>query len=226
MKSLFLAATLVVTPLHAAVLSNYTFTGNSLAATTPTAGVTAGSVTNGGGLLLKQSGFNLGGGSSNPALGWSSGQLIPGSVSEALTQNQFFTFTLTPNAGQRIDLSSIAFYGNLGANTNVARSFELQASTNGGDFATVGSGTLVLNTTGPSALFDITLTSYTAITSQTTFRYVPYDVAYDGLSWNDGNWIRFDDITVNGTVSPIPEAGGMALMAVGLVGLASRRCRA
>jgi len=225
MKPLLVASFVLSAPLHAAVLSQYTFASNTLAATTTGSGVSAGTITNGGGYTLKQSGFNLGG-SGPQALGWASNQSVPGSVAEALSQNQFFTFTLTPNAGQQISLTGITFLGNAGADTALARSFELQVSTNGTDFSTIGTGTLISGGTGANATFGFSLESYTAITTQTKFRFVAYDVANDDVTWSDGSWIRLDDITVNGTVSPIPEPSGIALAALGLLGLATRRRRA
>lgn len=224
MRSLLFASSILIAPMHAAVLSQYTFAANSLAATTQASGLTAGSITNGGGLSVKQSGFNLGG-TGTPALGWSSGGSVPGSVSAALTSNQFFTFTLTPNAGQQINLTDITFYANIGSDVSLARSFELQVTTNGTDYSPVGGATLTRDSTGAGAQFSYSLASYTNITSQTRFRFVPYDTTITG-SWSDGSWIRLDDITVNGTVSPIPEASGIALTAVGLLGLATRRRRA
>jgi len=227
MKSLLLITIGLAAPLHAAVLSSYTFASDSLSATTSAPSISAGAVTNGGGLVLKQSGFDFLGSSSGPrAVGWASALAIPGTVGEAITNNQFFTFSLTPAGGQQMDLTNITFNANIGNAASVARSFELQASTNGGTFAAVGTGTLILNGATTSAAFNFLLTSYTGITSQTTFRFVPYDAGFAATPWNDGNWIRLDDIIVNGTVSPIPEASGVALMAVGLLGIASRRRRA
>jgi len=211
---------------RAVVLLKYDFgtaTEANLNPSTTGAGVTSTAIGNADGLEKRNSGITYAGSSGPRVLGWQGLGNVSGSLSEALDEGQFFTFSLTPIAGQKMDLTNITFFANTGATTGVARTFVLQVSTDGADFATVGTSAMPFDTLTSAALFDIPLSSYSNITTQTTFRMAFHDAANDGAAWGTGNWVRMDDITVNGVVSPVPEPSAALIGALGAVALFRRK---
>ncbi len=210
----------------AAILLKYDFgtaTEANLNPSTTGPGVTSTAISNPGGLIKRNSGINYAGSSGPRVVGWEGVGNVSGTLSQALVANQFFTFSLTPVVGQKLDLTNITFFANTGATTAIARTFELQASTDGTNFATVRIAEMPFNDLTSAALFDISLASYTNITTQTTFRISFYDATNGGATWSSGNWVRMDDITVNGTVSPIPEPSACFLGFAGMLAFLRRK---
>ncbi|MGE9294273.1 MAG: hypothetical protein ACQKBW_11720 [Puniceicoccales bacterium] len=131
------------------------------------------------------------------------------SVSSTLSNETYFSFTLTPDAGQQIAFDSLTFTAQ-GGGSSVYRAFYVFSSATGFEAADVlesgiqeGEATDTLNSTGET-LYTITFSSL-VVTSETEFRfYIDSD--------STGRTVIFDDITVNGTVSAVPEASTTALV--------------
>ncbi len=208
----------------AAVLVKYEFTADatSLVPTTTGSGVTSANILSASGLSKQGSGVNFTGSSGPRVLGWQGSGTISGNLSEALTANHYFTFTLTPTAGQKMDLTNLTFFSNVGGTALVPRTLELQVSTDGTNFNSAGTQTLAFDDLSSTALFNMSLAAYSGVSTQTTFRIALYDLERDNVNWGSGNWVRFEDITVNGTVSPIPEPSAAFLGSIGALALFRR----
>lgn len=103
---------------------------------------------------------------------------MPASHADAVSQNKYFTFTLTPVSGQQMTLSNLTFFGNVGANTAIAQSFTLDVSTDGTNFVAAGTGTFTVDSA--TDFFSIDLSSYINVITQTTFRMSFHDSVNGG----------------------------------------------
>lgn len=211
----------------AAVLVKYDFgtaAEANLSPSTTGSGVTSAAIVIASGLSKQNSGVTFAGSSGPRVMGLLGTSAVSGNLTESLAASQYFTFSLTAVPGQKMDLTNITFFANTGASgREIARTFELQVSTDGTNFTTVGTSAMSYNDLTAAALYNISLASYSGITAQTTFRMAFYDAENDNDNWGGGNWIRLDDITVNGTVSPIPEASTVPLGALGVLAFFRRK---
>jgi hypothetical protein len=231
-----LAVLATVSAAHAAVLVSFdmsTIAGTNstkgFVASTVDAGVTA---TN----LLKKNLTNASpvntvtyGG--NSAGTWTTGTAQAAiNIDTTLTNANYITFSVTPIEGSSMTIESISFGAAASSNSTV-RSIYLFSSATGftasdlllSDANALGGGTLALRAGGVLSSYSLTLTdpAFTGITGATEFRIY----LQTGSANQD---IDFDNITLNGTVSVIPEPSSFALLAAGLtlgLAVAGRRRR-
>jgi len=154
----------------------------------------------------------------------------------ALTNNKYFQFSIAANAGTVVNLSSLTFNVQRGG-AGTPRGFFVETSAD--NFATpvavTGSPALTANTTNPIGN-DVntvrpTFTMVTADLSAATFQNIQnqpggalifriYNYAPAA-----GNSLDYDDITVNGTATAVPEPASAGLLGLAAMGLLARRRR-
>ncbi|WP_269522713.1 hypothetical protein [Coraliomargarita parva] len=154
------------------------------------------------------------------------------SEAEALANNTYFTFTLTPDENYEINISEISFY----AWVNTAGPYDggnynyfLRSSVTGDTTL----GTYTDNTAVNSSIVPTTDVQGTIVLSeQLSLQGVTEAVTFTIGVYSDikptAGFMRMDQIEVNGTVSAIPEPASWALSASVLalfVGVARRRKR-
>ena len=141
-------------------------------------------------------------------------------VDAAGTTGYYFSFTVTPDAGKKLNLTTLNFYyGDAQADASTlnlglwssADSFATQvgstlswspATTTVGNFETTSSGTQY-------ATLDLSAPAFQNLTAATTFRIYGWD------STNVSGQLRIDDVQLNGTVVPEPRAallGGLGML--------------
>jgi hypothetical protein len=158
----------------------------------------------------------------------------------AITNGNYLAFTLTPNAGYTMSLSSITFQAASGSTSLTSnRAFFLVSEATGGTFSAssavlrtdrtpVGGGTManqaatITNTIPTDYSVDLSgITRFQSISSSAiqTFRlYIQVPTTTQAVT--------FDDIIVNGTVTAIPEPSTFAAFAgFATLGLAFYRRR-
>ncbi|WP_269523063.1 hypothetical protein [Coraliomargarita parva] len=148
----------------------------------------------------------------------------------AITAGDYLSFTLTPEAGQQIELTSFTFYIAASHNANIAQFTGSAFLTDSSD-SNIGDGDIVIDRLSPpegttsvensvywSSVQTITLSGATTITEATEFRFYVYS---DGVDVDTGGGdptpgfyqiVRFDGLTLNGTVSAIPEPATTAIL--------------
>jgi len=107
--------------------------------------------------------------------------------SAALDGNDYFEFTLTPNAGYRIDFTNFVYTAQ--ASASGATAFAFRSSVDGYT-STIGAAT------GTGATLDLTGVAYQNITTAITFRFYGW-----AASLSTGTF-SINDFTFNGTVTP------------------------
>lgn len=193
---------------QASVIVDYQFLSNSLAPTSTDPNVTAGSISAGSGLTIGASPANT----------------LPISTSStssalALTNNSYFEFTVTPNAGYQMDLSTMDLTG--GKQTGFTASYAIRSSIDA--YSTnIGAGVVTANypTTGQ---YVSDISPLFAVTVPTIFRVYIWGN-------NPANNPIFTQVTLNGTVRlATPEPSTIALVGIaggmGLARLIVRRRR-
>ncbi len=243
MKNKIHAATicsvLLTVSAHSAVIVNYAMTGAAtpsgpinLAPTEFNPSVTATSLTNQAGGATT-GGFNYAG--NNLASSWGVAVGATGTTfAAAIANGNFVQFSVSPVAGQQINLTNITFRAAIGTTSTTSnRAFFLASETATASFTnastvlrtdrSTGGGGGIASQASPvgntvMTAYDVSLSSLPAITGTRFFRL--YTQAPD-----IGQALTFDDIVVNGTVSPIPEPSSAALLAGGLLLAAARRRR-
>lgn len=218
--ALFSAALFSVTSLQADVLALWDMqtTPNSTKVnpTSVGAGLTAGVLTPMN--LNAPAGITL---LSDAYIAWSrSAGTSDTSLAAALAENTYFSFTLTPSVGQALTVTSISFDAVAGTAGPSDRSFYVLADktgfTTGGMLLTgstvSGSPLMPYNTTPSDVNFSADLSAnslFANISDSVTFRIY---LRTPTTSQNIG----FDNLTVNGVVTAVPEPSSLALL--GLVG--------
>lgn len=190
-----------------------------VAADQTAAGVTVGDLTRGAGL----SQFETKSFSSQPVLRFVNSV---GATTEAaaVSGNVYAEFSLTPTAGNKLDLTTLTLDA-WSASSTASRSFFVRYSP---DPTFAFSSTLIPATSAPSSGSSPAAVSgninITDLTSAIYFRIYGFDPG----SGSPNRGLQYDNITVSGSVSPIPEPSTYALMGgLGLVGFAGyRRWRA
>lgn len=139
----------------------------------------------------------------------------------AVIAGNYITFSITPEAGYQLDLTSISFQVASGSTSLTSnRAFYLVTESNTANFSSSstvlatdrtpgGGGTIpvqeatVTNTIPKD--YNVDLSSFSGITTTQYFRFY--------LQAGIGQGITFDDIIVNGTVTAIPEPSTYAALA-------------
>lgn len=128
----------------------------------------------------------------------------------ALSRNKYIEFTVTPNVGYQLDLSTLTLDLQRFDATS-ATSFTLRSSL---DSYATNIGTITGFPTNPTAYanfsFSLSAPAYQGLTSSITFRIYEY-----GASAALGA-VRHDNLTLNGDVVVIPEPSTYALVMAGL----------
>jgi trimeric autotransporter adhesin len=202
-------------PSYAVVLGIYEFTSGSQAASSVNSNVTFTNFAASSGLsgvAYNATGFSGAGAKAN---GWTT----TNSLTDAVTNNDYFQFALEAISGQRLtSLSQITL--NAWRDNNGPQSLQFQYSTNGTNFTSIGStlspgsgGNASQTNNWASLTANLSGIALGDGTSQVTFRLYGYNA---GNANGDGH---FDNVSVDGEVQPVPEPttilGGMAALGVG-----------
>lgn len=219
-----LATGVVGAAVEAAVLSQYTFptvntsneTGSMYQPTTLASGVTGTAITDPNSTIIFQSSDAAMAPAHAPYL-----RVDPNggaaTSAAAVTANKYFTFTVNADAGNELDLSDLTFLVARGGG-GTPRGYTVRSSAD--NFA-ANLGTADVGTVRPdfsSVTIPLTDAAFQDLSS-ITFRIYSH-------APNAGNSVDYDNITVNGTVSVVPEPAALSAVALGtlLIGRRRRRC--
>lgn len=144
------------------------------------------------------------------------------SVDTTLTNANYFSFTVTPDAGQMISLTNLTLQGRAGGATT-PRAFYVFSSASG-----FSSPDLLLSATTGGGGLTTTLADYTVPLSSPEFQNltgsVEFRIYVQLPSGTSG--VNFDNIVLNGTVTAVPEPAALTLIiATGCFGFALTRKR-
>ena len=141
-------------------------------------------------------------------------------AADSVSGNRYFQFTITPDSGYQLDLTSLTFDVSRGG-ASTPRGWVLRSSVDGfaSDIATDTIPTVQPTLTAVSV--GLGGASYQGLTGDITFRmygYMPSQGPFIGLN--------FDNLNLNGGVSLVPEPGELAAVAAaGLLAWAGWRRR-
>lgn len=207
--------------LSAAVIASYDLGlagANTFNATTTETGVSNSALSNGSlstFITNEDLGYPVG---SNPVIQAAPTGTTNINAALAVANDSYFSFTVTPDAGQTVDLSNLTFNAARGGSSGTARGYAVRSSVDG--FA-ADLGTADLATVRPtwtSVDIDLSAADFDALTTATTFRIYVY-------SNSPARSVEFDDIVLNGDISAIPEPSGLALLLLGAASFSARRRR-
>jgi hypothetical protein len=173
------------------VLLGYNFTGSVKTATSANASVTGDTIVGGAGMGTIDT-TTLVGYASDPTMQCYPVDNSQTSLANAITNGCYFTFTLTPNAGVRYNLTTLTFNATRGG-ASTPRGYGVRSSIDsyaadlsGGDLSTQA-------TTWSNISVDLSAGGFQNLTTAVTFRIYVY-------APTSGNSVDFDDIAVNGSV--------------------------
>lgn len=137
----------------------------------------------------------------NPAPAWQlANDGVNTNLADAISEGDFFSFTIDPN-GNSVSLTNLTFDGyrnNGSSNANVT--FHLFSDIDGFTAGDVIGSDVIDQQAIVSGSIDLSGSQFQNISSATTFRIYATDNGTDSFSR-----VAFDNIVLNGTVSPIPE---------------------
>ncbi|MBV9008127.1 MAG: PEP-CTERM sorting domain-containing protein [Verrucomicrobia bacterium] len=216
--AVFIAASLVTRISGAAVLTEYQFTNNRTSSNVPV-GAVASTFNNGAGMTTNiVTGYRTTTPSStiDPSLFTLSSD-TSSTEAGAVTNNNYYTFTLTPNAGIVLDLTSLTFryaLDNSGGSTGFNATYFVRSSIDnfatdvGSVPASAGKGKTTAFTT---ANIDLTASQFQNLSSAVTFRIYIYDNSNTTTQQD-----LLDDVIVNGSLALVPEPSTYAMMGLGI----------
>ena len=138
--------------------------------------------------------------------------------SNAFSPDDFFGLTLTPDAGNTLDLDTLTLDAARGGGS--ARGFRVRSSVDGFAADLNDASTEAIPTQRPA------YTAYTVDLGAAEFDDLQGPVSFRFYVYSSGtnNTLEFDDIRFNGEVSAVPEPGSLALLGgVGLLAFRRRR---
>ena len=227
--TLAIVGALAAQPADAAILAQYTFSGNTLASSDNNTRSDASNFGAGPGQNLRISGFR---GDTIPSVAITFRNLPSTNKTEALNLGTYYNFTLTPTAGQRATFSSLQFDTNVGpvaspSEVNATGSYFARANFGSG-FVDVGptftqTQTPPPNGNVPFVTRNIDLSGFNSsfFTAPVEFRIYEYK---NGSNDTVGG-LRVDNVVLQGDVAPVPElsTGLLVAMALGGMGLFAMR---
>lgn len=140
-----------------------------------------------------------------------------GTSAEAL--NDYFSLTITPDAGKVIDFENLTLQGARGGGS--ARGFTVRSSVDGFTAKLNGPETEAIASQRPNLTnytIDLSGSAFDSITSPIEFRFYAYS---NGVN----NTVELDNLSFNGEVSTVPEATSLTLLLVGLASIGGMRRR-
>ena len=204
----------------AAVIADYQFTGGSAASTDTQPNSTAANFT------LSSLFSGNGGISAGTETAFANSSVTPSTAGDAILQNSWFSFTVTPDSGYSLSLTSLTFntsYDGIDGAAAVSANWFVRSSLDGfsSNIGTTFNQAYTTTLSLQPRTVDLTASLFQDVTSPVTFRiYI-----YDG-SVSSGKYVRVNDVVLNGNVSVVPEPTtcGLAIFA-GLVATLGARKR-
>ena len=203
-------------------VANYNFTSGSRASSVSVAGLTAGQVTS----PKTYFGFSSGLGQAyvfptTVVNGPGGTSAYSTTAADAVANDRYFEFTVTPAAGNQVTLTTLSF--NYGAVTStgalpqagapITPMFQVRSSVD--NFSTsIGETTAFVfgqSTSDVSKSFSVGLSSlggFSQLTAATTFRIYGY---FGTGTPGYGDSLRLDNVNLTGAVAAVPEPSGAAL---------------
>lgn len=139
-----------------------------------------------------------------------------GTLAEAIAQNEYFSFTITPDAGFQFTLDSITLTAKrLGQGPSL---YQLYAGTPGAAGSTFFAISTEQTVTANTGIRTITLTGLTNVTTATEIRLYGYQSAGAGV--DQSGLILQDALAGTGSFQPVPAPPAAVSLAIGgLVGM-------
>lgn len=191
---------------HAAVVAEYDFTNTRLSTDTEL-NSSASSFANGSGFNTSTYYTSSPSSTLNPSLPTVSTITDGTSATTAKTANDYYEFTLTPNAGYNASLTDLkldfASYGSGGS-----RSFAVFSSID--SFATSIGTANASGTSFATTTISLSAASFQNLTSAVTFRIYIWDDQN-----NSGKGSLLDNVILDGTLAAVPEPSTWAMMGLG-----------
>ncbi|MDP0495678.1 MAG: PEP-CTERM sorting domain-containing protein [Verrucomicrobiota bacterium JB024] len=221
---------------QAAELLIYNFDGRSLSPTITASNCDAGDID----LLTANTGFATNTSSllGNPAPGIladaSGTQLNARTAADALTSNDYLSFTVTPDTNYQMNLSSFTvdaqgLNGSLGVSGSTTEySFGLYSSIDGWASTSdmIGSpqsisftSTVDGNEQGGFSTLTFDISSLASQTTGTEFRLYVWVSTITGTTPNNNRRLSLDNLALDGSVTAIPEPATLSLIIAGITGL-------